>query len=248
MKWNEKELELIEKYFKSSLSELLLFNKILAINPNRTYGAILRKIYEYKENGHSKKPYLSKLRVGYLDLECSNLNADMGLILSWFIKAKGQNVYYSSLITKKELFDHTFDYRVVKELLEALQHFDVLWTHWGKTRRFDVPYIISRAYKNNLEKMLPQYMEKFVMDTWDIARSKLRLHSNRLDSIGNLLNIKNVKKTALNTDIWCKAAYGQEKALDYIYVHNRRDVQLLEAVHKKLEQINNPMLSQHRSM
>lgn len=248
MKWTKEEVELIEKYFKSSITELLLFNKILAINPNRTYGAILRKIYEYKEKGYDKKPYLKKLRVGYLDIECSNLNADMGIIISWFIKVKGQNKYYSSLITKKELFDYTFDYRVVKELLEALQHFDVLWTHWGKLRRFDIPYIISRAYKNNLEKILPLYMEKFIFDTWDIARSKLRLHSNRLDSIGNLLNIKNVKKTALNTDIWCKAAYGEEKALDYIYVHNKRDVQLLERIHSKLEQVNNPTVSRYNSI
>lgn len=248
MRWEKGELELIEKYFKSSLSELLLFNKILAINPNRTYGAILRKIYEYKEQGYDKKPHLKKLRVGYLDIECSNLSADMGLILSWFIKARGQNVYYSSLITKKELFDYTFDYRVVKELLEAFEHFDVLWTHWGKLRRFDVPYIISRAYKNNLQHLLPKNCEKFIFDTWDIARSKLRLHSNRLDSIGNLLNIKNVKKTALNTDIWCKAGYGQEDALNYIYVHNRRDVQLLEAIHKKLEIISTPIINSFRSM
>ena len=248
MKWIKDEILLIEKYFKSSISELILFNKILNINPNRTYGAILRKIYEYKAKGYAKQIHLKKLRVGYLDIECSNLNADMGLMLSWFIKVKGQNTYYSSIITKKELFDQTFDHRVVTDLLKALQHFDVLWTHWGKTRRFDIPYIISRAYKNNLEKMLPQYMEKFVMDTWDIAKNKLRLHSNRLDSIGSLLNIKNIKKTPLNTDIWVKAMYGCTKSLEYIYVHNKRDVQLLERIHTKLERINNPILSGHRSM
>ena len=248
MKWNQKELDLIEKYFKSSITELLLFNKILAINPNRTYGAILRKIYEYKENGWDKQKWKKNLRVGYLDLECSNLNADLGLILSWYIKTKGQNKYYSSLITKKELFNNTFDYRVVKELLLALNNFDVLWTHWGSLRRFDIPYLISRAFKNNLEKLLPKYPEKFIMDTWDIAKNKLKLHSNRLDSIGSILNIKNIKKTPLNTDIWVKGSYGDSDALSYIYVHNKRDVQLLERIHKKLELISSPFINKYKSM
>lgn len=178
----------------------------------------------------------------------SNLNADLGIILSWYIKAKGKNEYYSSCITKKELFEYKFDYRVVKELLEAFQYFDILWVHWGRLRRFDVPFIISRAYKNNLQSLLPKHMEKFVLDTWDIAKNKFKIHSNRLDSIGQLLNIKNIKKTPLNTNTWMLGMYGEEKALEYIYIHNKRDVQLLERIHTKLTYIDNAIISPMRSM
>ena len=49
MKWEKSELDLIEKYFNKNLSELTLFKNITDINPNRTYGAVLRKIYDFKE-------------------------------------------------------------------------------------------------------------------------------------------------------------------------------------------------------
>ena len=248
MKWEKAEVELIEKYFKSSLSELLLFNKILAINPNRTYGAILRKIYEYKEKGYAKQIHLKKLRIGYLDLECTGLQANFAHILSWYIKVKNKNKVYYSVITKKEIFDGDFDKRLVKELLEAFEHFDVLYTHYGSDYRFDVPFLRTRAFRHGLESKLPRYMEKFVLDTYPIARAKLKLHSNRLDSIGDALNITGIKKTPLSPSIWEQAKIGNSKALDYVKKHNRHDVILLECIHKKLSIIENPIISRFRSI
>ena len=248
MKWTKEEVELIEKYFKSSITELLLFNKILAINPNRTYGAILRKIYEYKENGWGKKNYLKKLRVGYLDIEATGLQGNFAHMLSLFIKVQGQKKYYSSIIMKKEIFDGDFDKRLVKELLVAFEHFDVLYTHYGSDYRFDLPFIRTRVYRHKLEKMLPQFMEKFILDTFSIAKAKLKLHSNRLDSIADALGITNIKKTPLSPSIWEMGKVGQPKALEYIAKHNKHDVILLEAIHKKLSYVENPIVSRYKSI
>jgi len=524
VKWEKSELDLIEKYFNKNLSELTLFKNITDINPNRTYGAVLRKIYDFKEQGWDKKPHLKHLRVGYLDLECTGLQANFAHILSWYIKAKGQNKYYSGVITKKEIFDGEFDKRIVKELLEAFSNFDILYTHYGcltpghhiltsnlkwfpvenlkigdellafenetedskrkffkksivtanqlilkdcytlylsdgttltasedhpflrrngacmniwttpkkinewfngkkkqygkihfnrllpvwenetypyergylsglfdgegclyqrnynkeqliksgsygkhaislnfaqtennvllkgmeylkllgfdcisryskktyaathkptcavyvrgglgkiieflgrirPTRllekfnpdllgkvqsrekglylenieyigkkmvcglststhtyiaegfachnsdyRFDVPFLRTRAYRHDLENMLPRFMEKFVLDTYPIAKAKLKLHSNRLDAIGDALNITGIKKTPLSPSIWEMGKIGDQKALEYICLHNRRDVQLLERIHKKLATVENPILSKYRSI
>jgi hypothetical protein len=65
------------------------------------------------------------------------------------------------------------------------------------------------------------------MDTYPIARNKLKLHSNRLDSIAQALNITKVKKTPLSSEHWMKGALGNPDALKYILKHNRKSFCIL---------------------
>lgn len=244
MQWTVKEQKLMEKYFKTSMREMTLFKKLTELNPKRTYEAMMRRIRSMKYDGWEKTQDMAqeKLRIGYLDIEATNLNADFGVILTWYIKTRGKNEYFFDCIKKSELFNHTFDKRVTESLLKAFEHYDVLYTHYGSDRRFDLPFIRTRAYVNCIEDMLPNYMEKFIMDTYPIARNKLKLHSNRLGSIAGMLGIDNVKKTPVTGDKWMKAMYGNEDALNYVLVHNKRDVQLLERVHRKLEKVEKATL------
>ena len=122
----------------------------------------------------------------------------------------------------------------MEELLDAFNNYDVLYTHYGSDRRFDLPFIRTRAYANGLEHKLPGYMDKFIMDTYPIARNKLKLHSNRLGVIADILGITDVKKTQLSPKIWMLASAGHPKALAYIQDHNKKDVLLLQKVHQKL--------------
>jgi hypothetical protein len=41
--------------------------------------------------------------------------------------------------------------------------------------------------------------------------------------------------------MWVKAALGDQKSLDYIVLHNKRDVQILEKVHKRLKAVERPI-------
>jgi len=241
--WTEKENKLVEKYFSSSTSEMTLYKNIHKINPNRTFEAIGRRIRLMKEKGweRGKDVAVSKLRVGYLDIEATNLTANFGHMLSWYIKTEGKNEYESAVITKKEIFDYKFDERLVKELLEAFKKYDVLYTHYGSDRRFDLPFIRTRAFRWGLEKDLPNYMDKFIMDTYPIARNKLRLHSNRLGCIGEAVGIEGIKKTPLSPRRWELAKAGHPDALEYISKHNKHDVILLERIHKKLKVIERPI-------
>ena len=243
MRWTKDETDLIESYFTTSITELNLYNKVQMLNPNRTFEAVMRMIRRYKEEGYERNraKILKKLRIGYLDIEATNLNGNFGMMLSWYIKREGKNEYDNSVITKKEIFNYNFDKRLVKELLEAFKNYDVLYTHYGSDRRFDLPFIRTRAYAHNMEKSLPEYMENFIMDTYPIARNKLKLHSNRLGSIAEALGVNGVVKTPLSPRQWQLATAGQPKALEYISLHNKRDVQLLERVHKKLKCIERPI-------
>lgn len=242
-RWSEEEIALLEKYFSSTMGELALYMSIQAINSNRTYEAVMRQIRKYKANGYEKgrEKALKKLRVGYLDIETTNLAANFGYMICWFIKEGGKDHYDSGIITKKEIFDYEFDKRITKELLEAMSHYDILYTHYGSDRRFDVPFIRTRAYRWELENLLPDRMEQFIMDTYPLAKYKLRLHSYRLGSIAAALGVKNVKKSVLDPEKWELARVGHPASLAYIYDHNKKDVQVLERVHQKLKKVERPI-------
>jgi len=243
IRWSVSEIEAVKRYFNTQITEMTLFKRIHILNPNRTYEAMMRRIRYMRDDGWSrtKTNMLKTLRVGYLDIEATNLNGNFGMMLSWYIKKKGKREYDSAVIKKSEIFDYSFDKRLVKELLEAFKNYDVLYTHYGSDRRFDVPFIRTRAYAHGLENDLPDYMDKFLMDTYPIARNKLKLHSNRLGSIADAVGVKNVKKTPLSPQTWQLATAGEAKALAYIELHNKRDVEVLEAVHTKLEKVERPI-------
>ena len=240
MDWTKPELKELDRYKRTNITEFTLFKRILAINPDRTYEAVTRKLRRLRDN-RDKDKAVKSLRVGYLDIEASNLNADFGYILSWYIKVAGQDQYDYSVITQEEIINYEFDGRLVAEFLMALDNYDVLYTHWGVDRRFDIPFIRTRAYAHNLEDMLPDYMDKFIMDTWPIARNKLKLHNNRLDSIARATGIRDVEKTPLDTQIWQMASVGHPESLQYIVDHNKKDVLLLERIHNKLKKVERPI-------
>lgn len=241
--WTREEDDILKKFFSQRTTEMTLFQKLIKINPNRSYEAMTRRLRRMKSEGwvKDKDKALSTLRVGYFDIEATSLNASFGYMLSWYIKVAGKNEYYSSVINKKEIFDEKFDERLVKELLEAFKNFDVIYTWYGSDRKFDIPFIRTRAYTHGLEDGLPNNMEMFVMDLWILARNKLKAYNNRLDTIARQVGIDNVKKTPLDPGTWVIAAVGNKEALDYISLHNKRDVQLLERVHSKLKKIERPI-------
>jgi uncharacterized protein YprB with RNaseH-like and TPR domain len=241
--WSVKEKELLEQYFKTAMSELTLYKKIFKINPDRTFKSISRKLEDMRlleGRTRSAEKALSKLKIGYLDIEATNLAADFGFILCWFIKTEGKNEYKSGIITQKEILAGEFDKRVVTELIAAMKEYDILYAHYGSDFRFDIPFIRTRALKHGLESTLPLKNTVFIMDTYPTAKAKLKLHSNRLESLAVHLGVTNVKKTPLNSEHWMNGAVGDKDALAYIYLHNKRDVQLLERVHKRLKPVERP--------
>src|SRR3990167_5447331 len=226
MQWSEDEILQMEKYFSTGIGEMTLYQRLHKLNPKRTYEAMMRQIRRMKEKGYAKNKNiaLEKLRIGYLDIETTGLNANFDYIVSWCIKPEGSNKFDYGIITKKEICDdYTFDKRLVIELCKSFENYDVLYTHFGSDRKFDVPFIRTRAYDWKLEHLLPNYMEAFIMDTWPIARNKLKLHSNRLDVIADLLDIK-TKKTKVLPRIWREAKVGRANALNYVFDHNKKDV------------------------
>lgn len=240
-RWSVEELELLSRYFTANTTLNSLFQRVLKLNRNRSFESMTRKLRYMREKGGyitSKEEAESKLRVGYLDIESTGLEGDWDMMLCWFIKVSGKNEYRSGVVRPEEMHKYELrDKRIVKELLAALDEFDVLYVHYGIDRRFDIPFIRTRALGHGLYKELRSLKEtKFMRDTWLISRNKLRMSSNRLERLQDFLGVKN-RKTRLKPHVWVRARMGYKDDIAYVADHCKADVVVLEEVHKRLEPV-----------
>jgi uncharacterized protein YprB with RNaseH-like and TPR domain len=166
-------------------------------------------------------------KVGFLDLECSSLDANFGVILSWCLKLRNGKILYGVLNEKdfKEAKPFNIDKRIVKDLIVEILKLDRIVGHYS--RKFDIPFLRCRALVNGLK--FPSFGSIANDDTYYMAKFKLRLNSNRLQTVAQTLLGKS-DKTHLDGNIWISAGRGNKKALSYILAHNKIDVIELERI------------------
>ena len=167
----------------------------------------------------------SIFRIGCLDLETSNLDADYGIILCGAIKEDG--------VAKSHVFriDDSPNYKaepwndewVCHQISQLTQQFDIIFTWNGA--RFDVPFLNTRLVKHGLPPM-PRKLHKDLLYT---SRYQLRLHSNRLASVQEFFETAD-DKTAISGTLWTRALTGDRESMDFIIDHCIRDVKVLEEI------------------
>lgn len=167
--------------------------------------------------------------VTFLDIETTDFSADIGVMLSWAVKYPGEDRVYSDVVTKNELFEGKMDRRIVESLIEEIKKADALVTYFGTG--FDNTFMRTRALI--LDIPFPAYGSIYHYDVYFTARSKLKLHSKRLDSVAKALGCKH-QKTPVDISVWQKARWGDKASLNYIVEHNEGDVYVLEEVYEKL--------------
>lgn len=221
--WSDDEIALLR------LNYPLLGYKVCELFPSRTKSSVIRKAdwLDLRVNKKIRKA-AKEDRVGYFDIEASQLNANFGWMYCWSIKVKDEKTIISACVNKKEIQDGTLDKRIVSELVEALKGFTAIYTYYGTG--FDFPFARTRALSHGLE-FIP-YGELEHHDLYYLVKSKLRLHRNRLENACELVGIKG--KTHLDPEKWVLANTGNEDAIKYIFNHNVADVVILEELHKKL--------------
>jgi DNA polymerase elongation subunit (family B) len=170
-----------------------------------------------------------KEKIGYLDIETSNLKANFGIILCYCIKPQGSNRILHNTITKKDLQTGDMDKNLVRKCVRDMRKFDRIVGHYSS--RFDLPFVRTRALIHKLD--FPKYGEILQTDTWTMAKNCLALHSNRQAVIAETLLGKTVK-TRIKQAYWIKALQGDRKAIDYVLDHCIKDVKDLEKDHLKL--------------
>ena len=171
-----------------------------------------------------------KERIGFLDIETTGLNANWDYVISYAIK-DGDNFFGRTLTRRETLNWELLDKNLMREFCEDVKKFDRLIVYWGKDRRHDVPFLRTRSLKWNLR--FPFYKEVLLIDCYDMARGKLRLHRYRLENVAQFLSIP-AKDHRLDADIWQKAKLGHRPSLNYVWEHNKEYVVTLEKVYNRL--------------
>lgn len=172
-----------------------------------------------------------KEKIGFLDIEATNLKANFGIMLSYCIKELDGPVI-KNVITPKEIRSYKFDKRLLKDVAADCRKFDRLVTWYGSG--FDMPFLRTRCLHYGIS--FPIRSEVIHNDLYMMARGKLCLHSKKLGVVSKFLDIP-AKTHPLDLEgMWMKAMCGDKKALDYILTHNVEDVVSLEGVWKKLEE------------
>ena len=167
-------------------------------------------------------------KIGFWDIEASNLNANYGIMFCYAIKVGGKNKILERCITQKEL-GTCLDKEVVKQCIKDIEKFDRIVTFYGK--RFDFPFLRTRAVINDLPFF--NYGEVIHEDLYFNIKYKFKFHSNRLQNACKVL-LGDSDKTVIEPRYWVKAVQGDKKSLDYIVKHRRYDVQDLDKLYDKV--------------
>ena len=165
-----------------------------------------------------------KEKIGVFDIETTGLKANWSHMLCWSMKELGKEGIHSHLITRSAVRDKN-DKKVVLSAIAEITKYDRIITYYGSG--FDIPYLRSRAIYHQID--FPTYKELLHTDLYYIARSKLRLHSNRLGSICQFFGI-DAKNHPMTPDLWQRAGAGEKEALDEVLTHCIEDVQSTEKV------------------
>lgn len=174
-----------------------------------------------KENPENK-------RIGFFDIEASNLKADFGIVFLYCIKLAGSDKILERSITPKELHK-CLDKEVIKQCIKDLCSLDLCVTYYGT--KFDLPFVRSRSLYHKID--FPQFGELKHTDVYYIIKNKFCLSRSRLETACRTL-LGKTDKTHIESVYWLKALQGDKESLDYILDHCRKDVIDLEKLYNKV--------------
>ena len=206
--------------------------KLYSILKSLTKQEILRFSQTMCEHNHTLLEHTSCLekaigfreRIGFLDIETSNFSASFGIVVTWAILDDTHNKIYGDFLKDEDFKDKSghYDKRILESCVGAMQKFDRLIVYWGKDRRFDIPFLRTRALSAGVD--FPLYQENIVNDLYDVVKNKFKFGRNSLAAACTQLGI-NAKDTPMSPQMWVDAVVGRnKKAIGYIYAHNREDV------------------------
>lgn len=179
----------------------------------------------------SMESALGTWNLGFFDIETTGLGADFGFVIAACIKPATDKKIITFRIDdykdyKKDLCN---DKKLVLDIANALEDFDVICTYNGD--KFDLPFMDTRLAVHGVRKRVTLVHS---IDLLPIIKQKMRLHSNRLDTVASALGLSEAK-TRLLPQVWQRASHGSKKDLDYIVEHCEKDVLVLEEAFKRLK-------------
>lgn len=146
-----------------------------------------------------------------------------------------KKVYTLSLPNYKNYYKETQnDGLMVTELAKIMAQADIIVAHNGD--HFDIPRINSRLVVNGIKPLPPIK----TVDTLKVARKYFSFNSNKLNDLGQLLNLGKKVPTG-GFGLWKGCMEGDMKSWALMLKYNVQDVKLLEEVYLKLR----PWMTNH---
>jgi len=173
-------------------------------------------------------------RIGFLDIETTDLNADYGIICCYCLKEAEGKIYEDRITrddikkysSKKRDVEPREDKRIIESLVRDLKNFDRLVLHYGCG--FDLPFIRTRAVICRVK--YPTHGIYVMSDTWVMLKKKFKLSRNSLENgCRKLVGVSN--KDRLSMAIKHGALRGEEWAIQDMLNHCRKDVIDTEALY-----------------
>lgn len=223
--WTDPELKALKDMYNAK-PRMSYVNMGLVLG--RSTDSIRNKIFTLRKQ--YRHEWLDEERIGFLDLEASNLKANIGNLVSWAIKPLGVDKVAYQGWTRKEAIDwNKMDRRIMKGLIKELQNYDLVVTYYGTG--FDLKFMRTRAMMLKLPGF-PEFGTLKHFDAYYAVRAKMCLYSNRLAVATQALGIEG--KTPLPPSIWGKARLGYADAMADIKEHNVADVEILEELYEEI--------------
>jgi len=162
-------------------------------------------------------------RIGFLDIETSNLSPGFGIVLCWCIKDGSSDTVYYDYLTKEDVFSDNEDKRIIESCIGAMKKFDRIVGHYSS--RFDIPFLRTRAVMHDNKHALgfPKQGALIHTDTWIMAKTKFKFHSNRQNIIAETLFNETIK-TRIDHRAWRRALQGNPAAIRESLDHCEKDV------------------------
>jgi DNA polymerase elongation subunit (family B) len=139
-------------------------------------------------------------------------------------KAKCINAWDFPKRWKKDVND---DYEVVKAAYEVLKDADAIVTHYGK--KFDLPHLNSRLMYHGFPP-LPNIPH---IDTFIVAKYKLKLHRRKLDTIAEFFGLERKMSTG-GWELWVEVMNRKKSSCAKMAKYCKQDCEVLEKVYLKL--------------
>ena len=221
--WSVKEEQELWELINKQRLQYKTISRVLG----RTTDAIRNKVFTLRKlHGND---WLQEERIGFFDIEASNLKANIGHMISWAMKPMGEPEKFFGWTRKEAINWDRMDRRIMKELLEELNEYDLIVTYFGTG--FDLKFIRTRAMILGLEGF-PTFGQLKHFDVYYAVRNKMCLYSNRLAVATQALGIEG--KTPLLPTIWGPGRLGYPDAMKQIEEHNREDVKILEELYYEI--------------
>ena len=238
IKWTfEKNLKLIAERNKI-LEKTTNYSTVLAKKHNTSPSAIRVQLFELSKDPKYRKLFLYRPRtvneykdekIGVLDIEGGG-RANWSYIVCYCIKELNGKII-ANWVTPKEIFNYTFDKRLMQDFCKDIRRFDRIVVYWGSDARYDIPTLRTRAVKYDLD--FPLYKEALVTDLFSIIAQKFRLDRKSLESACKFFGIP-CKETNLTPDMTQKSRAGHLPSILKIVKHCKEDVTSTEALYKKI--------------